>query len=110
MSLTALGAPPALPCRHSRWRKVSEQRGEESEAQLLGASYSFSQGGTGTWGLWKGEISLLQLSTIIGIFSAEQLIFGEYKSHGLLVLLIKHSMIHFRAELLSLLPLKAHTN
>lgn len=62
------------------------------------------------WGLWKGEISLLQLSTIIGIFSAEQLIVGGYKSHDLLMLLIKYPTIHFRAELLSLLPLKACTN
>ena len=57
-----------------------------------------------------GEISLLQLFTIIDIFSAEQLIFGGYKSHDLPVLLIKHSMMHFRAELLSLPPLKARTN
>lgn len=67
---------------------MSEQRGEESKAQLLGVSYGFNQRVQGRGGVWKGDISLLPLFTIIGISSAKQLIFGGYKSQDLPMLLI----------------------
>lgn len=98
MSLAALGAPSAA----LQMLKVEKQRGKEQGA-AAGVRYSCSHGGTGTWG--SGRDTFLQLFTIIGIFSAEQTIFGGYRSRDLSVLLIKHSRIHFRVELLSLLPL-----